>query len=66
MQRWKENGWRMRSAQLGRHSADMLKTKEGNSGQVTMNPMAKKIAVYVVGWAFVVLGVLGLFLPVLQ
>ena len=31
-----------------------------------MNAIGKKIAVYVVGWTFVVLGILGLFLPVLQ
>ncbi len=31
-----------------------------------MNPKRKKILVYLVGWTFTVLGVLGLFLPVLQ
>jgi uncharacterized protein len=33
---------------------------------VAMNAAVKRISVLVLGWAFIVLGILGLFLPVLQ
>jgi len=31
-----------------------------------MNATMKRVSVLVVGWAFIVLGILGLFLPILQ
>lgn len=31
-----------------------------------MMALAKRTLVYVIGWAFIVLGVVGLFLPILQ
>jgi uncharacterized membrane protein YbaN (DUF454 family) len=34
--------------------------------RVAMNAAVKRISVLVVGWAFIVLGVIGLFLPILQ
>ena len=31
-----------------------------------MNPYAKRLAILIVGWGFILLGIVGLFLPILQ
>jgi hypothetical protein len=50
--------WRMRASWYCR--------PESNLQTAIMNRIAKRLLILIVGWVFIVLGIIGLFLPVLQ
>jgi len=51
--------WSFESGTIGRHLIDGRK-------RAPMMALARKTLIHLVGWSFILLGIIGLFLPVLQ
>jgi len=51
---------------VGKRSFFISPGVNGKTRQLPMMALAKKTAILLIGWTFIVLGVLGLFLPILQ